>query len=249
MKCILVVMKKPPLVVGNWKMYKTIAESLSFVRDAAPRIKVPAWIAAPYTAVYAASEAAKGSRLSIGAQNINEHEEGAFTGEIAPRMLKDAGAQFVLIGHSERRRMFHETDVVVNKKLARALFQGTPSILCIGETLEEKEKGETHAVLERQLSVALQGIDNFSSLMVAYEPVWAIGTGKTATTSYVQNIHAFCRSLLTGSVDILYGGSVSFSNVQEIVSLNDVDGVLVGGASLQVDSFVKIVELAAEAVS
>ncbi len=241
-------MKKPPIVVGNWKMYKTSVQAADFIQTLRLKVTSPAWIAPPFTALYAARQAAEGSSLIIGAQNMSEHKEGAFTGEISGEMLKEAGAEFVLLGHSERRTIFLETDEKIQKKLQAALLCGLIPIVCVGETKEERALGKTEEVLKRQLHCAFQGVLDFSSIIVAYEPVWAIGTGATATPELIQEVHAFCRSQIPFHVPLLYGGSVSSKNVQQIVSQVDVDGVLVGGASLQVETFGDIIELSAEVV-
>jgi triosephosphate isomerase (TIM) len=236
------------MIVGNWKMYKTATQARVFIRELAVLIKDiarPVFLAVPFTDLSAATEAARGSQIVIGAQNMHDAEEGAFTGEISAEMLKDVGAQFVILGHSERRQYFHESDVWINLKLKRALKEKLMPILCIGETARERDEGETEKILGQQLERALQGIAerDLEALVIAYEPIWAIGTGKTATPEDAQRTHAYCHTLLPKKIPILYGGSVKPENVAELVKQPDVDGVLVGGASLNVDHFAKIVEL------
>jgi triosephosphate isomerase len=246
-----------PLLAANWKMYKTPAEARDFVTaflknplpEKAEVAVFPAAISIP-----AVLEAAKGSALKVGAQNIYYADEGAFTGEISASMLVSAGATHVLIGHSERRQYFGETDELVNKKLHTALRYKLTPIVCVGEHLEQRENGETEAVLRRQTSRALNNIDaaQAAPVVIAYEPVWAIGTGKTATPEIAAEAHAIIRhevAQLLGrtfseAVRILYGGSVKPDNAKELCSQPDIDGALVGGASLDPASFAKIVAAA-----
>lgn len=245
---------RPTIIAGNWKMYKTVDESVSFVKELSPKVSEASseiFIGVPFTAIHPVVEASRGTNLVIGAQNMNDATEGAFTGEIAASMLLEAGAQFVIIGHSERRHIFGESDQFIQKKLARAFTDGLRPILCIGEKLEEREANETENVLRNQLTECLRGFssDQLKSLIVAYEPVWAIGTGKTATPEIAQEAHAFTRKVLedlfgaevASRTPILYGGSVKPDNVQSLMKQSDIDGVLVGGASLTVESFEKIV--------
>jgi triosephosphate isomerase (TIM) len=194
----------------------------------------------PFTALSAAAEAAKGTSLRIGAQNMHEAKEGPFTGEISGAMLKEAGATFVLLGHSERRSHFGETDPKIHQKVLRALEVGLTPVLCVGETLAEREAGRTEEVLERQLKVALEGIRG--DLMVAYEPVWAIGTGRSATPQMASEVHAFCRAHVGKKVPILYGGSVKEDNIAELISESEIDGVLVGNASLNSEKFSQMIK-------
>jgi triosephosphate isomerase len=241
-------MKRAPIIAGNWKMYKTAAEAASFVTALAPLVSessASVWIAPPFTAIHAAASAAKGTQITIGAQNMSDAVEGAFTGEISSRMLLEAGARFVLLGHSERRQLFHETDALIHRKLKRAFADELLPILCVGESEQERREGKTKQVLERQLSACLEGIDP-QELVIAYEPLWAIGTGKTATPEIAQEAHAICRALLNRlwgrQISILYGGSVKPDHIADLMQMPDIDGVLVGGASLEVASFAKMVQ-------
>lgn len=238
-------MTKNLYVVANWKMYKTARESTDYLETLIPKVKgssVKIYLAVPFTSIATAAHYAKETNILIGAQNMNDAREGAFTGEIAGLMLKEAGASFVLLGHSERRRVFGETDPFIHQKLLRALQDDIQPVLCVGETAEERQKGKTEAVLREQLSIALEGVpsEDAKQVMVAYEPVWAIGTGQAATEKHIQEAHVFCRSCLeelfgaktAQGIPILYGGSVKLENVAAIASTKEVDGVLVGGASL-----------------
>lgn len=244
------------VIAGNWKMYKTIDEARAFVETLAPLIEksqATVYLAVPFTAIQPTVKVVEklGAPISIGAQNMNDATEGAFTGEIAARMLKDAGAQFVILGHSERRHLFHETNAFINKKVKRALEEAIQPILCVGETLEHREGGETETVLRDQLLGSLEGIsrDAILKLMIAYEPVWAIGTGKVAHPSDAQAAHAFLRHVIADNwekevadqIVIQYGGSVKPENAAELLAQPDVDGLLVGGASLSAESFSKII--------
>lgn len=242
-------MVRTPLVVGNWKMYKTSAAARDFI-SVLRKESIPAdrkvFLAVPFPAIESAIDAAKGSAISIGAQNMHDQEEGAFTGEVSGRMLKSSGAAFVLLGHSERRQHFAETNDFIHRKLVRALEEGLMPILCIGEFLEERE-----SVLKLQLEEGLQKIssEQAAEIAIAYEPVWAIGTGKTATPELAQSVHHFIRSWLNErfgrecaqKISLLYGGSVKPDNIGSLMQQPDIDGVLVGGASLDVKSFVQIV--------
>jgi len=244
-----------PLVAANWKMYKTIGEAAAFVREFAGLVSdlddIDIVVAPPFTALAAAAEAARGSRVAIAGQDLYWQREGAFTGEISAPMLRDAGASLVIIGHSERRTKFGETDSDVNRKVRAALDGGLVPIVCIGETLDEREGNRTMAVLDRQLRAGLDGISTagVSGLAVAYEPVWAIGTGRNATSAQAQEAHHHIRSRLRDwfgaeagdACRVIYGGSVKPGNARELVSQADVDGALVGGASLEVRGFFEIV--------
>jgi triosephosphate isomerase len=244
-----------PLLAANWKMFKTSREAVAYVREFASLVKaldrVEIVVAPPFTAVEAASEAARNTPVAIAAQNVYFEREGAFTGEISANMIKDAGAEFVIIGHSERRRLFGDTDEWVNRKLRAALAAGLTPIVCIGETLTEREAGETLAVLDRQIKAGFDGVtgDEVMELVIAYEPVWAIGTGKNATPAEAGEAHAHIRGRLrqwfgapaAEACRILYGGSVKPDNIRDLIALPDVDGALVGGASLDVRSFFEIV--------
>ena len=239
-------LKRTPIVVANWKMYKTGAEAQKFLTQVKgklpPAVKV--FIAPSFTALPILG--AQGFKdVVIGAQNMHEAEEGAFTGEVSASMLKDAGARFVILGHSERRRLFHETDGLIHQKLKRAFASQLLPILCIGETLEEREAGKTFEVLSHQLKTALEGLDP-AELILAYEPVWAIGTGKTATPEVAQEAHHFCRGLLkklwAKETSILYGGSVTPETATLLAKQPDIDGALVGGASLDPVKFIQIIQ-------
>jgi triosephosphate isomerase len=243
-----------PIIVGNWKMHKTTTEAVALVqglRDSiASPLELDLGVAPPFTALPAVAEALRGSAIFLAAQNMHWEPQGAYTGEIAAAMLTDVGCTRVIIGHSERRQYFAETDDTVNKKIKAALNAGLDPILCIGETLEQREGNATFGVLEQQLRRGLADIavDGMQRLVLAYEPVWAIGTGKTATPDQAQEVHAFIRSLLgelygkalADEVRIQYGGSVNTGNVQLLMSQPDVDGALVGGASLEASAFAHI---------
>lgn len=252
-------MSRQKVICGNWKMYKTLEEAASFVKSLAPlaaESQALVYLAVPFTVIAAAAREAANTSITIGAQNMNDASEGAFTGEIAGKMLKDAGASFVLLGHSERRRYFFETDEFINKKVHRALQDGLQPILCVGETLEEKEAGRTEEILEKQLQDGIGDLESSaaSKLMIAYEPVWAIGTGQTATPEIAQNVHLHCRRWLAAkwgeetaeSVAILYGGSVKPENISDLMAEPDIDGALVGAASLKLELFSKIVNYIAK---
>ena len=244
-----------PLIAGNWKMYKTIAQAQETTRELIERTAavdgVDMMIAPPFTAVGPVAYLAKNSRVAVGAQDLFWEKEGAYTGEIAPEMLAEAGCRYVIIGHSERRQHFGETDDTVNRKIAAALEAGLVPILCIGESEAQRDADETFSVLDKQVKRGLKDLfaKDLQELVVAYEPIWAIGTGKTATSEQAQAVHRFLRQLLTDlfdetfaqSVRILYGGSVKPDNITELMSMEDIDGALVGGASLKAETFAQIV--------
>ncbi|MDE0187455.1 MAG: triose-phosphate isomerase [Candidatus Poribacteria bacterium] len=249
---------RTPIVAGNWKLYKTISEAVEFVsalRELAADVTgVEIVIAPPFTALSAVAKVLVGSNIRLAAQDVFREEKGAFTGEVSPVMLKDAGCGYVIIGHSERRGYFGETDASVNRKAKAAHIHGLKPILCVGEKLEDRNAGNTQSVVEAQV---VKGISGFSeaeilSTAIAYEPVWAIGTGITARSDQAQEVHGFIRSLLSRiystdsakQVRLQYGGSVNAANTAELMAQMDVDGVLVGGASLEVESFVNIVKAA-----
>ncbi len=247
-------MAKKLYVVGNWKMYKTAREATDYIEALLPKVEgssVNIYLAVPFTSIAPAAHYAKETNIAIGAQNMNDAREGAFTGEIAGLMLKEAGAVFVILGHSERRHIFGETDAFIHKKVLRALQDDIQPILCIGETSKERDAGKTEKVIQEQLETALDGIpkEDVGKLIVAYEPVWAIGTGKAATPKHIQQAHAFCRASLARifgkakaeKIPILYGGSVKPANATEIVAEKNVDGLLVGGASLDPEAFSEII--------
>ena len=245
---------KPPFIAGNWKMHMTraAAEKLAkAVVKAAPGLSgADLILAPPYTALGEVGQVLGDGPVRLAAQNLHWEDKGAFTGEISAPMLKDAGCRYVIIGHSERRQYFGETDASVNKKIRTALKAGLIPILCVGESLTERESGETMAVVSRQLGGALEGIDAvaFERLIIAYEPVWAIGTGKTASPAQAEEVHSHIRRALALSYGngpaecaiILYGGSVKPANAFALLSEKNIDGFLVGGASLEAESFVGI---------
>jgi triosephosphate isomerase len=244
------------VIAGNWKMYKTAGEAARLAEEIrAGAVPAPTdrevVVAPPFTALAAVAAVLRGSTIGLAGQNLHPAVEGAFTGEISPVMLKDAGCSHVVLGHSERRQFFGETDEGVAKKTEVALAHGLCPIVCVGESLAEREKDRTTEVVERQIERALRGLEaaQVAGLLIAYEPVWAIGTGKVATPEQAQEVHAFIRKRVTGShgeaaaqaVRILYGGSVKPDNVAAIMAQPDVDGALVGGASLTAASFLKLV--------
>ena len=249
-----------PLIAGNWKMFKTVAETVAFVNDLRDLVNSAAGVdivvAPPFTALSAAAGAARGSNVSVAAQNLYWEKEGAYTGEVSPAMVREAGAAYAIVGHSERRRLFGESDAIVNRKTLAAIGAGLTPIVCIGETLEERERGEMLAVLDRQIKDGLDQLsaEQIGALVVAYEPVWAIGTGRTATAAQAGEAHAHIRKRLrqwfgadaADACRMLYGGSVKPDNIRELIAEADVDGALVGGASLDVRSFADIVTRAGQ---
>ncbi len=245
-----------PVVAGNWKMYKTTAEAVLLARalGAASTSAAQVLVAPPFTALGAVAEALRGSDVALAAQNMHAEKEGAFTGEVSPAMLRDVGCSHVILGHSERRQLFGETDEGVGRKAVSACAHGLTPIVCVGETLGERESNRTTEVVERQLERALRGLtpEQVASALIAYEPVWAIGTGRNATPQQAQEVHAFVRRRVSAShgeavaaaVRILYGGSVKADNAALLLAEADVDGALVGGASLVAETFLKIVQAA-----
>jgi triosephosphate isomerase len=250
---------RTPVIAGNWKLFKTIAEATAMVNELKPLVAgtagVEIVVAPVFTALSRTAEALSGSNVRLAAQDCYWEEEGAYTGEVAPKLLADAGCSHVIIGHSERRQYFGETDETVNKKAKAALAAGLTAIVCVGETLVEREADRTFAVIETQLKGGLTGFtaEMLAKTVIAYEPVWAIGTGKTASDAQAQEVHAFIRTLLAtlfgqpsaGAMRILYGGSVKPDNVKGLMAQADIDGALVGGASLRADSFAAIANFAA----
>ena len=250
--------RRPYVIIGNWKMHKTLEEARSFVKgllsDFHPIENTLVGLAAPFTVIYPLSQEAAGSPLLIGAQNMNDASEGAFTGEIAGLMLKDAGAQFVLLGHSERRRLYGEDDAFINRKVKKAVETRLRPILCVGETLAEYEEGKTEEVIEKQLSLGLKDMhsDQLKGFVLAYEPVWAIGNENSASPEIAQRVQHFCRSALARllgeefaeETPIQYGGSVNPSNAGQLLEQSDIDGLLIGGASLSLEAFRQIVNRA-----
>ncbi|WP_339214012.1 triose-phosphate isomerase [Ornithinibacillus sp. FSL M8-0202] len=244
------------VIAGNWKMNKTLTEATQFVDEVVKSIpadeKVEAIVCAPFPHLATLVEKTKGTNLKISAQNMHFEENGAFTGEVSPVMLKDLGVSHVVIGHSERREYFAETDETVNKKTHAAFNHGLTPIVCVGETLEQREANETMSLVETQVKKALEGLTNeqVAQTIIAYEPVWAIGTGKTASNEDANEVCAHIRNVVKSLTDeataeaivIQYGGSVKPSNVDELLAQSDIDGALVGGASLKADSFLQLVE-------
>lgn len=241
-------------IAGNWKMHKTVGESVVLARELVERLagsEEKIMIAPPFTALAAVAEVLKGSSILLGAQNMGPEEQGAHTGEVSVLMLKDVGVKVVILGHSERRHSYLEPDELVNKKLLLALKHGLDPILCVGETLEEREGGRLEAVVGSQVRKGLAGVEtaDFGRVTIAYEPVWAIGTGKTASPEDADAVHAYIRKVLAElygaglakTACIQYGGSVKPDNVAELMKKPNIDGALVGGASLKAESFVPIV--------
>ena len=246
---------RTPVIAGNWKMYKTVREAVNYVKEFRELVKnvdgVEIVVAPTFTALHAAADAARNSNVGVAAQDVYWEREGAFTGEVSAAMLREAGAQYVIIGHSERRTLFGETDATVNRKLAASFSAGLTPIVCIGETLDQRERNETFDVLDRQIKQGLDAVtsDQLAQLVVAYEPVWAIGTGRNATPAQAAEAHGHIRQRLRawfGSeaaelCHVIYGGSVKPENITELVTQPDVDGALVGGASLDPRTFADIV--------
>ncbi|OGP53319.1 MAG: triose-phosphate isomerase [Deltaproteobacteria bacterium RBG_13_52_11b] len=248
-------MGRMPFIAGNWKMNKTVTEAVDLVRELKASLSrvegVEIAVAPPFTALYPVSQELKHSPIRLAAQNVFHEEKGAFTGEVSPAMLKDVGCEYVIIGHSERRQLFGETDETINRKMRSALNQGLKPIFCIGETLSEREGEKTFSVIERQVQGGLRSIgeEEMKRVVIAYEPVWAIGTGKTATPQQAEEVHRFIRGRLeqlypreiAEEIRIQYGGSVTPENVKGLMSQENIDGALVGGASLKAESFSRIV--------
>ena len=248
---------RKPIIAGNWKMFKTRDEALGFMMQVNGRVPeqevVETVICAPFTLLRCLVKR-QGENLRIGAQNMHFEEQGAFTGEIAPNMLTSLGVEYVIIGHSERRAMFNETDETVNKKLHAAFKHGLTPILCCGEYLEERESGKTEEVIEGQITKDLAGLteEQVKELVIAYEPIWAIGTGRTATSAVANETCGFIRKLVAKlyneetaeAVRIQYGGSVKTSNIDELMAQSDIDGALIGGASLVAEDFIYLAQAA-----
>ncbi len=254
--------KKPPVVAGNWKMHMTVPEArelaTAVVRASFSLAEAEIIVAPPFTALTEVNKVLEGSPVQLAAQNLFWEEKGAFTGEIAAPMLKDVGCQYVIVGHSERRQHFGESDADISKKIKAALRNQLFPIVCVGESLAERERGETMARVTRQLEESLDGLSatEFEHILIAYEPIWAIGTGKTATPEQAQEVHAWIREKLAlgygkdraSCAIILYGGSVKPTNAFALMSEKDIDGFLVGGASLEAESFIGIIQEAIKAV-
>jgi triosephosphate isomerase len=244
-----------PFIAGNWKMFKTVHESVVFTKELRSMVKdvadVEIVIAPPFTAIHAVAEAARNTNIGVAAQNLYWEREGAFTGEISAAMTVEAGAAYAIVGHSERRRLFGETDATVNRKTLAAFLAGLTPIVCVGETLEERERGEMLTVLDRQVRDGLDQLtaERVAELIIAYEPVWAIGTGRNATAAQAVEAHAHIRGRLrqwfgadaAEHCHVIYGGSVKPDNIRDLIAEPEVDGALVGGASLDVTSFADIV--------
>lgn len=244
------------VIAGNWKMNKTLSEANQFIEEATSKVssndKVDAIVCAPFPFLASLVEKTKGSSVKIGAQNMHDEDSGAFTGEVSPVMLKELGVSHVVIGHSERRELFAETDEIVNKKTHAAFKHGLTPIVCCGETLEQREANETMNHVETQIKEALKGLSasQIAETIIAYEPIWAIGTGKTATSEEANEVCSHIRHVIktmtseetAEQVIIQYGGSVKPANIDELLTQSDIDGALVGGASLEADSFVQLVE-------
>jgi triosephosphate isomerase len=241
------------IVAGNWKMHNTIQESVALAKAIVEGVKAikkgEVVLAPPFTALARVSEIIKGTRVSLAAQNMFYEDKGAYTGEIAPSMLKDIGCAYVIIGHSERRKYFHEQNNDVNLKVKKALSAGLKPIMCVGETDEERVKGITRSIVDRQVNLGLSGVEKIDNVVIAYEPVWAIGTGKVATSNQAEEVHKFIRGILkdlyssaANDIRILYGGSVTKDNIGELIAMEDIDGALVGGASLKADAFLGIIQ-------
>ncbi len=248
--------QRKPIIAGNWKMNKTSKEARDLAEKLIPLVSGvnnrDIVLAPPFTALPTVAGVIKGTGIALGAQNMSWEDKGAFTGEISAEMLLELGCKYVIIGHSERRQYFGETDETVNKKLRQALNKGLLPIVCAGETLKEREAGKANEVIERQITGALKGITaaEMRKIVIAYEPVWAIGTGKTATTEQANEIHSFIRGKIKAvygeevadSLRIQYGGSVTPENVSALMAMPDIDGALVGGASLKPESFAALVK-------
>lgn len=241
-----------PVIAGNWKMNKNIGEAVELVkilRDNLQSIKtteIEIVVAPPYTAINKVAEFLNNFNIGVSAQDLFWEDSGAFTGAISAPMIKDAGAKYAIIGHSERRLLFNETDNTINKKIKAALKAGLIPIFCIGETLQERESGMMSSVIKKQFINGLSGLvlENINKIIIAYEPVWAIGTGKTATPEQAEEVHAIIREMAGDVVRIIYGGSVKPSNCKELLSKPNIDGVLVGGASLKAEDFIGIIKSA-----
>jgi len=245
---------RTPIIAGNWKMHKTVKEALELVnglKDKVANAKCQVVVCPTFTSLAPVIEAVKGTNIEVGAQNMHFEEQGAFTGEVSPLMLKELGVKYVIIGHSERRQYFGETDETVNKKVHTAFKHDLIPIMCVGETLEEREANKTFEIIENQIKLDLEGLteEQVAKMIIAYEPIWAIGTGKTATSEDANEVIKFIRNKVAeiftkdaaDKMRIQYGGSVKPSTIKEQMSQSDIDGALVGGASLKIDDFAAIV--------
>lgn len=244
-----------PIIAGNWKMNKTVSETKDFIKEFLPLVEGiddrDIILAPPYSSLADAAKLIKGSNVKLAAQNIFWEEKGAFTGEISPPMLVEIGCSHVIIGHSERRKYFHEDNSTVNRKIKAALIANLTPVMCLGETLEERKKGKTLAIVERQLQEGLEGLESWQAelIIIAYEPIWAIGTGVNATPQQAQEVHSHIRQQLSSlfgeiglQIRIQYGGSVKPDNINDLMAEADIDGALVGGASLKPSSFAALVK-------
>lgn len=243
------------IIAGNWKMNKTVTETKQFFEELLPSIKdtkANVIIATPFTSLFTASKLTEGTIVKIAAQNMANHTNGAYTGEVSPLMLKDINVDYVILGHSERREYYNETNAIINEKVKLAISSDVSPILCVGEKLEEREQDKTKEVVKTQIIEGLKDVCKvgITKVIIAYEPVWAIGTGKTATPQMAQDVHKYIRDLLTemygeeisNKISILYGGSMKPQNVVELLNEKDIDGGLIGGASLEPSSFVELVK-------
>ena len=248
-------MSRKVLIAGNWKMNGLLKESSELAKEIASNVKrmntkAEVLVCPPYTLLQTVKKALRGSKVLLGAQNCHTEEKGAHTGDISPMMLKDLGCSYVILGHSERRHDHHETNALVCQKAEAALKAGLKVIICVGETLEEREKGEALDVCARQIKASVPSISTASNTVIAYEPVWAIGTGKTATPQDAEEVHAHIRKILAQKLSksvaskmrILYGGSMKPANAEELLKMEDIDGGLIGGASLKAADFTAIIE-------
>jgi triosephosphate isomerase (TIM) len=247
---------RTPVIAGNWKMNMTVSQSIELVKGIYLGLKFPGEVdvivSPPFTALYAVANALKNSYIAVAAQNLYWEDKGAFTGEISPVFIKDAGADYVIIGHSERRQYFGETDETVNKKIKAVLNHNLVPIVCVGETLEERESGQLDYIIKKQIVDGLKDLSEqeVNDIILAYEPVWAIGTGKTATPEQAEEVHAKIRHLVAERVSqttaenvrILYGGSMKPSNAKELLSKPNIDGGLIGGAALKPEDFIDIIK-------
>ena len=243
---------RKPIIAGNWKMNKTAKQAVELINELKPLVaksKPEVVVCVPYTDLWAVKEAIAGSKIKLGAENVAWADNGAFTGEISAEMLKEIGVEYVIIGHSERRQYFGETDQTVNMRLVQALKNDLKPIVCVGETLQEREKNKTKKVLKKQILEGFKGIEDFTNIVVAYEPVWAIGTGKTATAEDANKTIGYIRSLVkktwgaevAKSLRIQYGGSMKPTNAKELMAMRNIDGGLIGGAALKATDFAGIV--------
>lgn len=245
---------RKPIIAGNWKMNKTPSEAIELINRLKPLVNgrgVEVVVCPPFVSLVAAGSALEGSNIALGAQNVFFEDSGAYTGEVAPNMLKELGVKYVIIGHSERRQYFKETDEIINKKVRMAIKNGLIPILCVGETLEQREEGITEKIVEQQTRQGLSGInqEDASKVVIAYEPVWAIGTGKTATSQQANDVISFIREIVLDvfnedvaeKIRIQYGGSMNPNNAAELMAMSDIDGGLIGGASLKAEDFAKVV--------